>query len=80
MALDMKIHNGWLQNVTHIPSPHHDERPENVSPSLLVIHNISLPPGQLGGLISTNFLLEHLIQQSIPFSTKLNTFVFLLIV
>jgi len=49
MALDMKIHNGWLQNVTHIPSPHHDERPENVSPSLLVIHNISLPPGQFGG-------------------------------
>ncbi|WP_272517982.1 1,6-anhydro-N-acetylmuramyl-L-alanine amidase AmpD [Providencia sp. PROV221] len=35
--------------MTHIPSPHHDERPSNTIPSLLVIHNISLPPGQFGG-------------------------------
>ncbi|WP_272537317.1 1,6-anhydro-N-acetylmuramyl-L-alanine amidase AmpD [Providencia sp. PROV211] len=45
----MKIHDGWLNNVTHIPSPHHDDRPEDEEPSLLVIHNISLPPGQFGG-------------------------------
>ncbi len=49
MALSMEIQNGWLKNVTHIPSPHHDERPTNTPPSLLVIHNISLPPGQFGG-------------------------------
>lgn len=49
MDHDMKIHNGWLNNVTHIPSPHHDKRPTNTIPSLLVIHNISLPPGQFGG-------------------------------
>nr|WP_282557565.1 1,6-anhydro-N-acetylmuramyl-L-alanine amidase AmpD [Providencia burhodogranariea] len=45
----MEIYNGWLKNVTHIPSPHYDNRPEETSPSLLVIHNISLPPGQFGG-------------------------------
>lgn len=45
----MRIHNGWLTNVEHVLSPHHDERPTNVEPSLLVIHNISLPPGQFGG-------------------------------
>lgn len=49
MDTDMKIHDGWLNNVTHIPSPHHDDRPEGEEPSLLVIHNISLPPGQFGG-------------------------------
>lgn len=49
MAQNMEIHNGWLKNVAHIPSPHHDERPTNAPPSLLVIHNISLPPGQFGG-------------------------------
>ena len=49
MDTDMKIHDGWLNNVTHIPSPHHDDRPEDEEPSLLVIHNISLPPGQFGG-------------------------------
>jgi AmpD protein len=31
------------------PSPHFDERPEGERVSLLVIHNISLPPGEFGG-------------------------------
>jgi AmpD protein len=31
------------------PSPHHDERPEGAVVSLVVIHNISLPPGEFGG-------------------------------
>jgi AmpD protein len=30
-------------------SPHFDERPEGAQVSLLVIHNISLPPGEYGG-------------------------------
>lgn len=30
-------------------SPHFDERPEGEKISLLVIHNISLPPGEFGG-------------------------------
>ena len=30
-------------------SPHQDERPEGEKVSLLVIHNISLPPGEYGG-------------------------------
>ena len=32
-----------------VPSPHCDERPEDAAISLVVIHNISLPPGQFGG-------------------------------
>ena len=31
------------------PSPHFDERPDGEKVSLLVIHNISLPPGEYGG-------------------------------
>ncbi|HUQ27272.1 MAG TPA: 1,6-anhydro-N-acetylmuramyl-L-alanine amidase AmpD [Usitatibacter sp.] len=30
-------------------SPHFDDRPADVRPSLLVIHNISLPPGEYDG-------------------------------
>lgn len=30
-------------------SPHFDDRPEGAKVSLLVIHNISLPPGEFGG-------------------------------
>lgn len=40
--------DGWLQPARHCPSPHFDDRPEQ-EVSLLVIHSISLPPGQFGG-------------------------------
>lgn len=36
---------GWCQDIVHCPSPNFNERPEG-EVSLLVIHNISLPPGQ----------------------------------
>lgn len=45
----MQLQNGWLLDVRHVPSPHHDCRPEDETPSLLVVHNISLPPGEFGG-------------------------------
>ena len=31
------------------PSPNCDDRPENVEPDTVVIHAISLPPGEYGG-------------------------------
>ncbi|WP_018151962.1 1,6-anhydro-N-acetylmuramyl-L-alanine amidase AmpD [Leeia oryzae] len=40
---------GWCQPATRIASPNQDDRPGNELPSLLVIHNISLPPKQYGG-------------------------------
>ncbi|WP_100643107.1 1,6-anhydro-N-acetylmuramyl-L-alanine amidase AmpD [Alteromonas facilis] len=43
----MKIADGWLSDCEHILSPHADDRPDTVI-SLLVIHNISLPPKQFG--------------------------------
>lgn len=39
---------GWLSGVVHVPSPNCDARPEGVEATLLVIHAISLPPGQFG--------------------------------
>ena len=33
----------------YMPSQNADERPDHCQPSLIVIHNISLPPGQFGG-------------------------------
>lgn len=38
-----------LSGVRFIPSPNCDERPEGAAIELLVLHNISLPPGQFGG-------------------------------
>ena len=47
MKLD--THKAWLEGVRHCPSPHCDERPEGMAIELLVIHGISLPPGEFGG-------------------------------
>ncbi len=40
---------GWLAAARRVASPNCDARPEGEAISLLVIHNISLPPGQFGG-------------------------------
>ena len=45
---------GWARaaspcDIEYIESPNHDERPAGVEPSLVVVHNISLPPGSFGG-------------------------------
>ncbi|WKX28076.1 1,6-anhydro-N-acetylmuramyl-L-alanine amidase AmpD [Tatumella ptyseos] len=45
----MMIKDHWLTVARRVPSPHYNERPEGVSPRLLVVHNISLPPGEFGG-------------------------------
>lgn len=39
--------SGWVSGVRHCPSANFNERPAGEI-SLLVIHNISLPPGQFG--------------------------------
>ena len=52
--------HGWLlpgNGIALTPSPNFDARPEGEEISLLVIHNISLPPGQfLNGYASDLFL------------------------
>jgi AmpD protein len=48
-ALGAVDESGWLAGALHRPSPHHDERPAGVEPELVILHNISLPPGEFGG-------------------------------
>ena len=46
---EMKINpQGWLEGVDQRISPNFDLRPKETEISLLVIHGISLPPGQYG--------------------------------
>jgi AmpD protein len=40
---------GWLAGAEPIPSPNYDARPSGSSPILLVVHAISLPPGEFDG-------------------------------
>lgn len=41
--------DGWLDGAIVIPSPNCDARPDGSDIDLLVIHAISLPPGEFGG-------------------------------
>jgi len=40
---------GWLQSVEVIRSPNFDARPDDSKIKLVVVHGISLPPGEYGG-------------------------------
>lgn len=46
---DFTLAGGWLQQARRVPSPNFGPRPAGCVPRLLVVHNISLPPGQYGG-------------------------------
>ena len=47
--MEYVIQNGWLLPARRVPSPNFGPRPVACEPELLVIHNISLPPGEYGG-------------------------------
>jgi AmpD protein len=40
---------GWYRHAHRVPSPHFGPRPGNHPTDLIVLHSISLPPGQYGG-------------------------------
>jgi AmpD protein len=58
---------GWLTQAHQIPSPNHDERPAGVSITLLVIHNISLPPGEFDGSGVVDLFLNRLDHAAHPY-------------
>jgi len=51
---------GILSAAIYYPSPNFDERPANQSLDLLVIHNISLPPGSFAGNYVKDLFLNKL--------------------
>ncbi len=56
--MDMRIDSQhWLSGARRVPSSHWNERPDGCEPSLIVLHGISLPPGEFGtGRIDQLFL------------------------
>ena len=47
--MKIDIETGLLDVATQVICPNYDLRPENIEPDLIIIHGISLPPGQFGG-------------------------------
>lgn len=45
----LNTENGLLEEVRQVDSPNCDDRPPDCSAGLIVVHGISLPPGEFGG-------------------------------
>ena len=63
----MEIRDHWLSTARRVPSPNCSERPQPGDISLLVIHNISLPPGQFGGPHIDELFCNQLDPQGHPY-------------
>ncbi len=62
----LHIVDNRIQEARFVPSPNANERPHNEI-SLLVIHNISLPPGQFGGGYVSELFTNRLDPEGHPF-------------
>jgi AmpD protein len=49
MELQVDLGSGLMRGVRHIASPNFDSRPAGMEADLIVVHGISLPPGEFGG-------------------------------
>lgn len=59
--------DGWISGARLSPSPNFNRRPPGQGVSLLVIHNISLPPGRYGGSEVEDLFLNRLDCQAHPY-------------
>ena len=69
---EFSIQQGLLSTAEYIPSPNVNERPDN-DISLLVIHNISLPPGEFGSNDITQLFLNQLDPSKHPYFEHIHT-------
>lgn len=66
-ARQYQVVSGWLSGARRVPSANFEPRPPGAEPELLVIHNISLPPGQFDGDCIEQFFTNELNWDAHPF-------------
>ncbi|MDO4223696.1 MAG: 1,6-anhydro-N-acetylmuramyl-L-alanine amidase AmpD [Acinetobacter sp.] len=67
MTCTFKVEQGILHGATYLASPNFNQRPAQSEISLLVIHNISLPPSQFGGGYIQQFFQNQLDWSAHPY-------------
>lgn len=70
----MKINTttGLLDDCKQCPSPNKDTRPENTAIDLVVVHSISLPPGEYGGDAIEQFFQNQLDKDQHPYFEEIH--------
>jgi len=65
--MDLTEDGDWLVGVRRVLSPNCDERPGSGAISLIVVHGISLPPGEYGGPWIDDFFTNRLDASAHPY-------------
>jgi len=70
----MKINteSGLLEDCVQCPSENKDERPDGQAIDLIVVHSISLPPGEYGGDAIERFFQNRLDQNEHPYFEEIH--------
>ena len=58
---------GWVAAARKLPSPNVEARPQGAVPTLIVVHNISLPPDEFGGTAIAELFLNTLDCNAHPY-------------
>lgn len=58
---------GWLRPARHVHSPNYGPRPDAAQIDLIVVHSISLPPGQFGGSAIEQLFTNQLDWEAHPY-------------
>lgn len=61
----------YLQGALWMPSPNFDARPQGMTPELIVVHGISLPPNQFGGNEVVQLFTNQLDANADPYFEKI---------
>ena len=65
------LEQGWVPGARQCRSPNWDQRPEGCDPELIVVHGISLPPGEFGGPWVDRLFLNRIDPEAHPFFSQL---------
>ena len=65
--MKINIKSGLLETASQIVSSNFDERPDGQAVSLIVVHNISLPPGEFGGPYINQLFTNQLDKNEHPY-------------
>lgn len=69
--LSVEAETGLIEEARQVPSPNHDDRPLGCAPELVVIHGISLPPGEFGGPWIDRFFTNRLDAEVHPYFAEI---------
>ena len=63
--------SGWIEGVRRVDSPNCDDRPHAEDIGLIVVHGISLPPGEFGGAWIDRLFCNDLPADADPYFAKI---------